>query len=268
MKLAIKLAIAGTALVAGVANAANIANGGTVAGGSDLVLFISDTTHPNFYLKDLGVQMDSLGITKAQTASDPDFNLTTGTPGSFTTPQSLGFTADAGIAGFISAHTGDTLVYSILATDVTGTNNNAGSRRIVGSFTDGQSPLQVDADSAQTSTAAIGANGWFAALNAAGITFPNTTNGYGAGTGNGANAPTFFSAFTNGSTVGDTMTLWEIATHGAGNEANVYESSTTLKLTADGTLTVGVSSVPLPAAVWLLGSGLLGLCGVGRRRAA
>ncbi len=39
-----------------------------------------------------------------------------------------------------------------------------------------------------------------------------------------------------------------------------------ITMTANGTLEA-VSSVPLPAAVWLLGSGLLGLAGVGRRRA-
>jgi hypothetical protein len=46
----------------------------------------------------------------------------------------------------------------------------------------------------------------------------------------------------------------------------------TVTLAANGTLTaVGntpPSAVPLPAAVWLLGSGLLGLAGVGRRKAA
>jgi hypothetical protein len=42
-----------------------------------------------------------------------------------------------------------------------------------------------------------------------------------------------------------------------------------LVLTSAGTLeTLGSSPVPLPAAVWLFGSGLLGLAGVGRRRAA
>lgn len=38
-------------------------------------------------------------------------------------------------------------------------------------------------------------------------------------------------------------------------------------LASNGTLTYG-PAVPLPAAAWLLGSGLLGLVGVGRRRAA
>jgi hypothetical protein len=40
----------------------------------------------------------------------------------------------------------------------------------------------------------------------------------------------------------------------------------TWTLTAD-SLTYSASAVPLPAAVWLLGSGLLGLAGIGRRKA-
>jgi hypothetical protein len=35
---------------------------------------------------------------------------------------------------------------------------------------------------------------------------------------------------------------------------------------ADGTLEAVGGAVPLPGAVWLLGSGLLGLAGIGRRR--
>ena len=40
----------------------------------------------------------------------------------------------------------------------------------------------------------------------------------------------------------------------------------TWRLDADGTLSYGVSAVPVPAAVWLFGSGLIGLVGVARRR--
>lgn len=50
--------------------------------------------------------------------------------------------------------------------------------------------------------------------------------------------------------------------------ANLF-SLGTVNLSSAGVLSFqGVSSVPLPAAVWLLGSALLGLAGVGRRRAS
>jgi hypothetical protein len=41
----------------------------------------------------------------------------------------------------------------------------------------------------------------------------------------------------------------------------------TLQVNADGSTTLNPSAVPIPAAVWLLGSGLLGLIGVRRRNA-
>jgi hypothetical protein len=41
-----------------------------------------------------------------------------------------------------------------------------------------------------------------------------------------------------------------------------------LELTSTGTLENVPSPVPVPAALWLFGSGLLGLAGVGRRKAA
>lgn len=58
-----------------------------------------------------------------------------------------------------------------------------------------------------------------------------------------------------------------------GNDADFGATSTVdafsnWSLAADGTLTYGaVSAVPVPAAVWLFGSGLMGLVGVARRRA-
>ena len=67
----------------------------------------------------------------------------------------------------------------------------------------------------------------------------------------------YFTATANGDTAGDASIFSQIAG--------------TWNLASNGTLTwnaAQVSSVPVPAAVWLLGSGLMGLVGVGRRRAA
>ena len=66
------------------------------------------------------------------------------------------------------------------------------------------------------------------------------------------------------------QSLYLLATYGNGNGANVYEGQYTLSLGKDGSLTVngGTAPVPLPAAVWLFGSGLMGLLGICRRRTA
>jgi len=59
-----------------------------------------------------------------------------------------------------------------------------------------------------------------------------------------------------GEWVGDSNPLW----YGNGNAVQLtFETS-------GGVLAVDVSQVPVPAAVWLFGSGLIGLVGVARRR--
>jgi hypothetical protein len=68
--------------------------------------------------------------------------------------------------------------------------------------------------------------------------------------------------------LGSSSQLYALTGNGKNNTAQVYLASETVELTANGTLESvgGVAPVPLPAAIWLLGSGLLGLAGIGRRR--
>jgi hypothetical protein len=69
------------------------------------------------------------------------------------------------------------------------------------------------------------------------------------------------------------VTLYGITGNGSGVGAvTAFSLGTAVFSLTNDTLTFtgngGTTPVPLPAAVWLLGSGLLGLAGVGRRRAA
>jgi hypothetical protein len=72
---------------------------------------------------------------------------------------------------------------------------------------------------------------------------------------------------------GTTDSLYQAVTvpntgKGTTHQPIVTNTGDTLTLLADGQVTIGagVSPVPLPAAVWLFGSGLLGLFGFSRRR--
>jgi len=63
---------------------------------------------------------------------------------------------------------------------------------------------------------------------------------------------------------GDTYTLYYSATVPAGDPSNFGGVRYNYFLT--GTVGAATSAIPVPAAVWLFGSGLLGLAGVARRR--
>jgi hypothetical protein len=263
-------ALAGT----GVAQA-QIANDGTGPGGSDLVLFVSDTTSPNFYMVDLGQQIDSALVSPNTVASDVAgshlFNKTT-SAGSFTLSSSLNIAAgaNAGLAGFLSAHSHDTLQYSILAGDGNGSDGN-GTNSLIAATAVGTAFLSNGGTDDTVTSGISGLTQWYGELNGPpAVTFPSTTFGWGSsGDTFGLNAPNTWvgGVWANGANVGTAMHFWELGQTGA-TFANVYESSNTIVLNADGSLTVGASGVPIPAAAWLFGSGLLGLLGIGRRKAA
>jgi hypothetical protein len=108
-----------------------------------------------------------------------------------------------------------------------------------------------------------------------GVTFDKTSTPAGAdgswGTELGSDNWYGAGPSTAGVAIGSTQNFYALTTGGGGSStlAQVYILNS-LTLSADGTLSAagGTAPVPLPAAVWLLGSGLLGLFGVGRRRSA
>jgi hypothetical protein len=92
---------------------------------------------------------------------------------------------------------------------------------------------------------------WGAAQGAAGA---GSTNLYGQG------------ADSAGVGLGQSATLYGATANGGTGILQTYNFGS-IEVTSNGTLEA-VTAVPLPAAVWLFGSGLLGLAGIGRRRSA
>jgi len=88
-------------------------------------------------------------------------------------------------------------------------------------------------------------------------------------------AATGYGFFSNGNAVGSAVNLFDItgagtspaatATNKIVGTASLVDTASGAYLTLAGAST-GTPTVPLPAAVWLLGSGLLGLTGVARRK--
>jgi hypothetical protein len=87
---------------------------------------------------------------------------------------------------------------------------------------------------------------------------------------NFANAGSWFGAgFNNINALGTAANLYVIANSSdeSLDISRAYKAVFGLQLLADGTLKSVGSQVPLPAGIWLLGSALAGLAGIGRRRA-
>ena len=266
----------GAAVASSGANAANtIVNLPTTSGGSDLVLFVSDTTNGEYFAQDLGVTLNSTGVTAASVAAGGVFT----TAGSFTTPTSFAG-SDAALASFLSADsagvTAGDVSYSIMAADDTSSQQTPGTERALLTSTQDYSVVSPTTTftNGNIKTYVAGAKTFFAQINADYLG-SNTNTSYGWGNSGTLNTPNSFisASLTNGATLGTAQTMYVFGTNGAGLSAasNPYVGGT-VNVSSTGVITVtnsgGGTPVPVPAAVWLLGSGLLGLIGVGRRRAA
>jgi hypothetical protein len=272
MKTVIKFALIGAALAGGAAQAATITNLPSKAGGSDLILAVTDTTTNHFFVQDLGNQLDTI-YSKSQVQADGVL----ATPGSFTTPTSISGN-DALLASFLSSQTaGDTIQWTILAADSTGSTSTAsGANRALLTSVNPLTDPNNTFSNVNVATFSSNLQKFAAFINSStsGYAGGNTSSKYGWGDGqvasDGKNAPVSWIAPTlgNGAAIGTAQTMYLFGTNGNGSssQSNIYVGGT-VSIDSLGNITVAnASATPIPAAVWLLGSGLLGLMGVGRRR--
>jgi hypothetical protein len=251
-------------------------------------------TQPSTNSSDLILYVDAL-TTPGGTASAGVYALDTGIsissllPGPYVTGarNSTVFSAvaqtiapSATLTAFLSSHSTDSIAWTLEGGTWKGTSTTpAGNSNTIlpgagkAVFT---SPALTGAYPAASTAGTVSLqaflNGFESDLTSGGLsTFKATESGtLTQGTG-GQNKYGFFSAPTDlqaaGSTVlklfgftGDSVTGGQLQSYWLG----------TATLGTDGTLTIGPNSttppVPLPAAVWLFGSGLMGLLGVSRRR--
>ena len=278
MRSLVKIAVAGALLASGVTAYADVATPST--GNGELVLFVRDGSNESrVYARGLGITMDQL-LTGAQIVADPtkpsvDNNVADTDTLTYSLPAAIG--PDANLAQFLS--TGSNFVWTIMAGDNLGGQSTEGNRRYVTTtqfdFTTTPSTLT----NLQIGTGAYnGLDGMLTQLNgtlggAAGSGDSTQSDGLWGQSNQSYTAATnwFGAGPVNDNAIGSSAHFYLIAT-GTGGQlglARVYKG-VDFTLSADGTLSsasVGVPpQVPVPAAVWLLGSALVGLTGIRRRK--
>jgi hypothetical protein len=276
MKTFVRLAVAG-ALITGAHGA--FAQALPSSNNADLWLFVSDQAAGTTFAEDTGISLNSL-----LPASDLTTAATTG-------PVAVGgtnidLTASSALTSYIdSANTaGQSLEWAVEGVQFNGSatkavvKNPGGAIGIASaalSFSSGVGQLQ-EGNLAQWAGSFQGDAQYLATTYAAGgksYTFTagtTTTNVWGAqGTGNVGGSTDLYGngILQAGTGLGGVVSLFGATGGGTTGNLETYDLTDNLTLSATGTLQ-SVAPVPVPAAVWLFGSGLLGLIGVGRRRAA
>lgn len=269
------LAVGGAVAAAG-AQAATVTMTSPTAGtGSQLIFWVNDTSNGTTFADVLTQTVGSMFT--------PPGNGAAGTVNTYTgsTSFNLGIGADSNLVTFINnATTADqTLQWGITAGSSFGT--GAGSNIMIATGTG----ASADSDSYSIAKAslpnAIGAAGLAGDVGnlvlstTDGSGFNATLNGIiGTPASKSGTNVTYYGYFTDqtGLALSQSATLYAITNQtGSGYPNGVSFNLGTAALTGSGStlalsFTANGSPVPVPAAVWLLGSGLLGLAGVARRR--
>ncbi len=276
MKLNLKLIAAAAAMVAASAAHADLANNSTGNSSLALVAFNQDTG--SYYVRDLGYTLNSfLPSSVTTSANDGGGSAVTGNK----TPEAgLTITWAAGsFSSWLAGQTSGTIAWTVAAGDNLVAGSTAGnlnlSRALV-AVTAAPSGITntVVRNAVSTSTGVSGlatqnndGTSWY---DKTGSTVINTflvNNNFGVGTLNSLNTAASLLYYTTTAATGSST----IAAN-AFSFANSLNTAT-LTLASSGVLTydlqpAAVSAVPVPAAAWLMGSGLVALGGMVRRRKA
>jgi hypothetical protein len=288
MKNLVRFAVAG-AMLAGFATAQ--AQNLPSSNSGDLWLFVANTSTGTTFAEDLGsaASISSLlpaaSIQPKNAASPP--TLVSGPA------ASLNIAASGTLSNFLASAGSGNLEWAVEGANYNATANKSTATLNPGGLVDvfSSDPAQVTAvtnmqwNSLQT--AVTGLNGDLTYVTqgytAGGVVIKQGQSGlstedvWGVNFGDVGGSTDLYGTGPNqaGVSLGQSVTLYGITGNGGTGQDQSYVLGDNLTLSANGTLTIGSSGgttppppVPLPAAVWLFGSGLLGLLGVGRRRAA
>jgi len=278
MKLNLKMIAAAVAMVSAVgsANAALSAPDATSGGNGSLALFAFNTVTRDWYIRDLGFLMNDFLPSSVTSLSGNGGNTGTRTPeaGLLLNPGNTANFADASFSTWLAGQTQADIRWAVSAADATGTSTTTNVTRAITSSA-------VDETATNSLVSSYGSSGAAGGLSSAGFFGTATLSATGTAAPGGFDTNFGFGGDSLASLNQSVGLFYFARTVGTGSTATPatkvqYGNTTgfaTVTLEADGDFVYSlagapVSAVPIPAAAWLLGSGLIGLGGMVRRRKA
>lgn len=293
MKTIIKLALGGSVLLASVAaNAANqlqLPASTTSIGNSNLLFYVADLSAKTTYTVDLtgqSVQGGTVSVAGTNTSTTSVFTnaqaLSSSTQGVVNTINgdagfSYNFTGDTALLNYISNATnaGDTVEWGVVGEGYLSSSRDAQGNSLVVTTGAAGSITNVS-DAGLTGTVTGKLNTDYSSLN---TNFAGTTNDHFAGspgTSKGvfgtSTSPTALTLYGQNLPTGQTIGSTAVELYGLTGNGTASQTAIAFglgQISFNGTalsFTGNTPTVPIPGAVWLFGSGVLGLLGIGRRR--
>jgi hypothetical protein len=276
MKLNLKMIAVAAAMVAsGVSNAAFVP-GSSGTGNSTLGLLVWNTGTSAYYMRDLGYTLNTFLPTGGASITGTGetgatFDKTPAAGLVINGTNKAEFAADAAFGSWITGQTLTDIKWLVMASDTLGSASGVNTAREVVSFAQGSTFTNVSVGAITTGAGAM--NGQFASGN---ISVTGTLSPAQLNSANGS----FINQAGKATTLGGNADLYYFTRNNAGTGTAAtglnqqYANATgaaVLTLSTSGDLSytlAGASAVPVPAAVWLLGSGLMALGAAARRRKA